>query len=176
MDELIRDRRHCQCPDQANCDVRVARNENCHQGCRQHQDHCRDLDADAQGPLLAHVDADVQRATHVAGSVLDRVVLGQILSAEQRCIPDVGLTLQQQRITRVRAAQKGAEGSLAVLLLDRIRLCNAENLPKLIMSGTPGLSNVAMVHLEIDWLWAATLAPGVQSGYAECWQVERQVL
>jgi hypothetical protein len=33
-----------------------------------------------------------------------------------------------------------------------IRLCNAENLPKLIMSGTPGLSNVAMVHLEIDWL------------------------
>src|SRR5678816_3317759 len=80
------------------------------------RDSCRDLDADAQGPLLAHVDADVQRANHVAGSILERVVLGQILSAEQRCIPDVGLTLQQPRITRVRAAQKGAEGSLAVLL------------------------------------------------------------
>ncbi|OEZ92256.1 hypothetical protein DUPY_49750 [Duganella phyllosphaerae] len=69
--------------------------------------------------VLGDVEADEQHADDVAGRILDRIVLGDELLAEQRGEANITLAVAQQRVAGVGVVELGADRAFAVLFLER---------------------------------------------------------
>ncbi|MDT4851753.1 hypothetical protein FQZ97_859500 [compost metagenome] len=72
-----------------------------------------------RGLEVGHVKADEHDADHLAGFVLDRVVVRHVGPAEQNGAAGVGLALEHQGMRRVGAYQQRAHGAFAVFLFQR---------------------------------------------------------
>jgi hypothetical protein len=72
------------------------------------------------GQVLGDIEADEQHADDLAAAVLDRIVLGDVLLAEQRGQADVVATGAQQRVAWVRVVELGADGAFAVFFFSEV--------------------------------------------------------
>ena len=96
-----------------------------HRGQEHHQNGGEDrpdrhgLDRVRQhGVELRHRNPDIENADHLSGRIGDRVIGRHERLAEQRGLPLVGLATAQDRLSRVIRRELGADGAVAVFLLD----------------------------------------------------------
>jgi len=72
-----------------------------------------------RGELLVDVDADTDGADHLAAWADEGGIPREVLTTEDRNLPDVGLTGQQRSVGRVAGAEEGAGGRIPLFVVYR---------------------------------------------------------